>query len=132
MGSFDCSGGVGTRAPYPYLNSTVDYIKKAYPKTKYLLSVCTGALLNARAGILDGKRATTNKKAWNFVVPNGPKVKVSILCFNLQRDDVVTLIAVLFVNCKLICTISGSLSRAGPLMATSGRLLVSLLERTQL
>ena len=27
----------------------------------YLLTVCTGAALAARAGLLDGKKATTNK-----------------------------------------------------------------------
>lgn len=68
-------GGVGVRAPYPYLNTTVDFIAKAYPHTKYILSVCTGSLLTARTGILDGKRSTTNKRAWNTVIPNGPLVK---------------------------------------------------------
>jgi hypothetical protein len=31
---------------------------------QYLITICTGADIAARAGILDGKRATTNKQAW--------------------------------------------------------------------
>ncbi|KAL1758374.1 class I glutamine amidotransferase-like protein [Schizophyllum commune] len=33
-------------------------------ETKYLLTVCTGSWLAARAGALDGKRATSNKRSW--------------------------------------------------------------------
>lgn len=57
------------------LNTTVDFIAAAYPKTKYLLSICTGLMLTARTGILDGKRSTTNKRAWDTAIPNGPHVK---------------------------------------------------------
>jgi len=37
--------------------------------------VCTGAGLAARAGLLDGKRATTNKATWALTTAFGPKVK---------------------------------------------------------
>jgi putative intracellular protease/amidase len=56
-------GGVGTRARYPCLNSIVDYIKKAYPRTKHLLYVCIGAFSTNELV------ATTNKKAWGLVYP---------------------------------------------------------------
>ena len=59
-------GGLGTRSPF--LNGTIDYIRNTYPKLKYLLTVCTGAGVAARAGVLDGKRATTNKLSWNSTV----------------------------------------------------------------
>lgn len=68
-------GGGGTRAPISYLNTTIDFIKKAAPQSKYVLTVCTGASIAARAGLLDGKRATTNKRAWAFVTGTGPLVK---------------------------------------------------------
>ncbi|KAK3291773.1 DJ-1/PfpI family protein [Chaetomium fimeti] len=66
-------GGLGTRSPL--INATIDYIAATYPKVKYLITVCTGSALAARAGILDGKRATTNKASWDANVIYGPKVK---------------------------------------------------------
>jgi transcriptional regulator GlxA family with amidase domain len=39
-----------------------------------VLSICTGASILARAGILDGHNATTNKKAWKWVTSTGPNV----------------------------------------------------------
>jgi transcriptional regulator GlxA family with amidase domain len=66
-------GGLGTRSPL--INATIDYIGATYPKVKYLITVCTGSALAARAGILDGKRATTNKNSWDANVAYGPKVK---------------------------------------------------------
>ncbi len=41
---------------------------------KYLLTVCTGAGLVARSGILDGKSATTNKARWKTTTALAPKV----------------------------------------------------------
>jgi len=65
-------GGLGSRSPN--INSTLDFVKHRYPKLKYVVTVCTGALVASRAGILDGKRATTNKLSWNSVVVTNPKV----------------------------------------------------------
>ena len=66
-------GGLGTRAPD--LNSTIEYIATTYPKLQYLITICTGSGLAAQAGVLDGKRATTNKASWKNIIPLGPKVK---------------------------------------------------------
>ncbi|KAK0232819.1 class I glutamine amidotransferase-like protein [Armillaria fumosa] len=65
-------GGLGTWAPN--LNATIDYIAATYPTLQYLITVCTGATLAARAGVLDGKNATTNKKSWEWATSQGPKV----------------------------------------------------------
>lgn len=65
-------GGLGARSPL--INATVDYIAATYPKLRHLLAVCTGSALAARAGVLDGKRATTNKASWDANVAYGPKV----------------------------------------------------------
>lgn len=66
-------GGPGSRIEYN--NSVfIDYIKRTHPKLKYTLSVCTGAQLLAKAGVLDGKNATTNKAAWKEMTVSGPKV----------------------------------------------------------
>ena len=40
-----------------------------------MTSVCTGAGLLARAGILDGRRATSNKRSLDWVISQGPKVE---------------------------------------------------------
>jgi transcriptional regulator GlxA family with amidase domain len=55
-------GGPGTRRE---VNNRVliDWIKEQAPKVELLLSVCTGALLLAKAGLLDGLAATTHHRA---------------------------------------------------------------------
>ncbi|KAF3935468.1 hypothetical protein ABW20_dc0109799 [Dactylellina cionopaga] len=67
-------GGVGTRNQ-PNVQAVIDYVKEVYPSLQYLISVCTGASILARAGILDGKRATTNKRSWAFVTQFGERVR---------------------------------------------------------
>jgi transcriptional regulator GlxA family with amidase domain len=44
-----------------------------HPPAKFLFSVCSGSMLFAWAGVLDGQRATTNKAFWEAITPNGPK-----------------------------------------------------------
>lgn len=59
-------GGMGTRnteATQP----EVDFIRERFPRLRFLLTVCTGSALAARAGVLDGKRATTNKASFDWV-----------------------------------------------------------------
>lgn len=67
-------GGRGTRGSSPPVEATIDFIRSAYPSLEYLITVCTGSGLAARAGVLDGKRATTNKMSWNEITALGPKV----------------------------------------------------------
>ncbi|KAK2592876.1 hypothetical protein QQS21_009408 [Conoideocrella luteorostrata] len=67
-------GGLGMRNE-TITKSAVDFIRKAYPNVKYLLTICTGSGVAAKAGVLDGKRATTNKAAWNETTKMGPEVK---------------------------------------------------------
>jgi transcriptional regulator GlxA family with amidase domain len=61
-------GGLGTRIPCPEISDAIAYIRATYPSLKYLVTVCTGSVLAARAGVLDGKKATTNKMAWATTV----------------------------------------------------------------
>ena len=70
-------GGTATLDPKsaPAVDRVARFIKKTYPKLKYLLTVCTGAGIAAQSGILDGRRATTNKAVWNQTITMGPKVK---------------------------------------------------------
>jgi transcriptional regulator GlxA family with amidase domain len=68
-------GGQGTRGSTPSNEEVISYIREVYPRLKYLITICTGAGLAARAGVLDGKRATTNKRAWAETIAVGPKVE---------------------------------------------------------
>ncbi|KAK5744780.1 hypothetical protein LTR17_001856 [Elasticomyces elasticus] len=63
-------GGLGARAPD--MNATLEYIEEVFPKLKYLITVCTGAMIVAKTGLLSGVRATTNKAAWQDVVATDP------------------------------------------------------------
>ncbi|RGP59186.1 hypothetical protein FLONG3_11259 [Fusarium longipes] len=65
-------GGPGARNPN--LQAVTDYIAKMYPKVKILMTICTGAGVAARSGVLDGHMATTNKNAWSTMKDMGPKV----------------------------------------------------------
>jgi transcriptional regulator GlxA family with amidase domain len=65
-------GGLGTRAPPAALAPAVAFIADAYPRLQHLLGVCTGVGLVARAGVLAGRRATTNKRSWRAVTAAAP------------------------------------------------------------
>ncbi|MCL6283236.1 DJ-1/PfpI family protein [Ruegeria sp. 2012CJ41-6] len=67
-------GGAGTRKEIgnrPLLR----WIAEVSAQAEYTLSVCTGSALLARAGLLDGRKAATNKSAFSWVEEQGPKVK---------------------------------------------------------
>jgi transcriptional regulator GlxA family with amidase domain len=51
-------GGAGTR--HQPQDDLVDWIRAAHQSSRWTTSVCTGSLLLARAGVLDGLRATTH------------------------------------------------------------------------
>lgn len=66
-------GGIGTRTQLqnPVL---LDYIRAQHARTELTTSVCTGSALLARAGVLKGHRATSNKGAFSLAVDQDPSV----------------------------------------------------------
>ncbi|CAO2654303.1 Nn.00g110360.m01.CDS01 [Neocucurbitaria sp. VM-36] len=54
------------------LNATLEYIQKTAPKVKHIITICTGSGLAARAGIMNGRKATTNKTSWPTTVAANP------------------------------------------------------------
>jgi transcriptional regulator GlxA family with amidase domain len=67
-------GGQGTRKEVDDA-TLIDWIATTAATTPLVGSVCTGAALLARAGVLDGRRATSNKRAFDWVVSQGPRVE---------------------------------------------------------
>ena len=61
--------------------SLEDFVRARFKKTKYVMSVCSGAVTLAKAGVLKGKRATTTESLWWWVTPFGKGVKVCISSF---------------------------------------------------
>lgn len=59
-------GGFGARAD-ENVDGVIEFVRGRFPKLKWLLTVCTGSAIAARAGVLDGRRATSNKKAFSWV-----------------------------------------------------------------
>ncbi|KAG6902350.1 hypothetical protein C0995_001147 [Termitomyces sp. Mi166 len=58
------------------IQNAIKFIESVYPKLKYLITVCTGSVIAAHAGVLDGKRATTNKHAWGWATTSTSQRKV--------------------------------------------------------
>ena len=66
-------GGHGTRS----LVKDAGFIRKLAgmaEKSRYCLTVCTGSALLAKTGLIDGKRATSNKRAMDWVKTVSPRV----------------------------------------------------------
>lgn len=59
-------GGHGTRNG-ENIADAVEFIKEYYGRLRWCLTVCTGSAILAKTGVLDGRRATSNKKAFPWV-----------------------------------------------------------------
>jgi transcriptional regulator GlxA family with amidase domain len=65
-------GGLGTRKEM-HNTTLTDWIKRCSARAELVLSVCTGALLLAKAGLLDGLEATTHHSALALLHDAAPR-----------------------------------------------------------
>lgn len=68
-------GGFGTRALL-HDTETLDWIRETAAKARQVASVCTGALLLGKAGLLQGRRATTHWASLDLLDSLGAGVTV--------------------------------------------------------
>lgn len=70
---FVIPGGMGTRSLIQNQRS-LEIVKQQAESSLFCLSICTGSAVLAKCGVLDGKKATSNKRAMKWVKNNGEKV----------------------------------------------------------
>jgi putative intracellular protease/amidase len=66
-------GGRGTRREVDNV-PLINWLRSEAEVAAVVASVCTGSALLARTGLLDGRKATSNKAALPWVMQQGPKV----------------------------------------------------------
>ena len=66
-------GGLGTRNQVDN-SQLITKIQELAQGSDYVLTVCTGSALLAKSGLLDGKKATSNKRAFSWVASQGANV----------------------------------------------------------
>ena len=67
-------GGFGS-VPQLENEGLLDFLRKRSGGARAVLSVCSGSALLARAGLLDGRRATSNKQYFSLARAQGPSVE---------------------------------------------------------
>lgn len=66
-------GGIGTRELVKD-KSFINNLKLLSNNAEYILTVCTGSILFSKTGLLNGKRATSNKRAFYWAKNESPDV----------------------------------------------------------
>jgi putative intracellular protease/amidase len=67
-------GGIGTVRELAN-EKMLDFLRKRSAEARVTMSVCTGSALLARAGVLDGLRATSNKQFFDLAVQQSERVE---------------------------------------------------------
>ncbi len=83
------SGGEGTRGAW-VSEPVIAFVKSAVRRTRRIASVCSGAYILARAGLLDGRRATTHWGRTGHFLATYPKVRLEPDRIFVKDDNVWT------------------------------------------
>ena len=81
-------GGFGTRTLLDD-HEVIEWIKRTSQAAQQVTSVCTGALLLARAGLLRGRRATTHWGAYDLLASLDPSISV-LRDARVVRDGIIS------------------------------------------
>lgn len=82
-------GGAGTR-PLLQMPSLLEWLRVKSRKIELLMSVCTGALVLARAGLLDGLRATTHHACLDELRSLAPRTEIDPQARFVDNGQVLT------------------------------------------
>ena len=82
-------GGYGTRK-LVHNARLIEWIKNRATRAELVLSVCTGALLLAKSGLLDGLEATTHHAAIELLRKISPRITVRDDCRLVDNGKIVT------------------------------------------
>ena len=82
-------GGAGTRLEIDN-EVLINWIATRGKEVETLTSVCTGAMLLGRAGLLDGRRATTHWRSLDWMRDSFPKVTVEDKLHVVEDGHVIT------------------------------------------
>jgi transcriptional regulator GlxA family with amidase domain len=105
----------------------VDWIAKAAKRSRRVASVCTGAFLLAKAGLLDGRRATTHWASCADLVARYPAVSVEADPIFVRDGNVVTSAGVTAGMDLALALVEEDLGR--PVALEAARHLVVFLQR---
>ncbi len=83
-------GGFGAEQIEINNSSVIEWIKNQQSRVEFMTSICTGALLLAKAGILDGKKATTHWMDIDRLEQEFPNVSVQRDVKFVDEDSIIT------------------------------------------
>jgi transcriptional regulator GlxA family with amidase domain len=83
------AGGQGSRKAR-HDAALIDWLRRTAPRVRRIGSICTGALVLAKTGLLDGRRATTHWAACRLLAEKHPAIAVDPDAIYVRDENVYT------------------------------------------